>query len=392
MCIADIFGSFCSGGNIIRMKMKKLKMLVPIVLILVLFMPVTAFSIEENIDSYSDEINLEEMLSAVDSKTAELLSELGIDDISFESVFSVTPKKVLTVLFGVFTGSLKEPFAVMLTVIGIIIISSLISGASRFSETVSLIASSSAALALFLPLSSLISDAFSVLMSLNAFTVAFSGVLCALLSASGNVTLGFSYGTFTAFLCPLITTLTESISAPVVSGVSALAFLSCFNMFTLTERCAAIIKKSYIFILGLLSTVFTGMLSVKSVLSASADSVAQKSVKFIVGRSIPIVGGAVSESYSSVMASLVLIKNTAGVFGIITAAIIVLPVTGEIISWLLSVSLALIASEAFGAEKISSLLTMVKDVLVLMLATVLFSAVVFIVGAGVVIMQKGGAS
>lgn len=340
------------------------------------------------IDSYKQEFDFSEITKNIDSSVIELLEEIGINEISYESIFSVTPQKIFDSLFNVFLGALKEPFTYFLYALGILSVMALFLNLSPSEEIVSLIGSSCVALMLAVPISALITRAFSVLEALSAFNLGFTGVFTATCSASGGVVGGSAYLGLNVFLNSFLSMLLSLISEPLISCVTTLGFLSCFDITLLSEKVSSLIKKGYVSLLGLLSTVFSGVSAIKTVLGNSADTVTIKGMKFLVGKSLPLVGGVVSESYQSIIASLSLIKNTVGVFGIITVAIIVLPIILELLLWCFSLSSISAIAEAFGVEKIQGLVGVFKDVAILLIATICFSGMLFIVTTGMMIIFK----
>lgn len=351
---------------------------------------VTAFAGNGDIDKYNDEFSFEEMISSIDSDTVGILESMGITELSYESVFGVTIGKVFDSFLDIFFNSFKEPLRYFLTITGIMAIMALLTNLSRSPETVTLIGSSCVACLLAVPVVSLITRSFSVLEALSVFTSSFSGVFCAVVSASGGVVQGTSFLGLNIALNSVMTVILSGVSKPLANCMCALSFLSCFNIKTFSERMSDLFKKFYIFILGLLTTVFSGLSAIKTILGGSADNVAVKGIKFLVGRSLPIVGGIVSESYQSVMASLGLIKNTVGVFGILTVVITVLPIITELFIWCLSFNFISTVSEIFGCFKIENLILVFKDVIILLIATICFSAVLFIISCGFMLVFKNG--
>jgi stage III sporulation protein AE len=103
------------------------------------------------------------------------------------------------------------------------------------------------------------------------------------------------------------------------------------------------------------------------------------------------VGGTVSETYSTLISSLSLIKNTVGVFGIITVAVTVLPMLIQLLMWIISLEICLTLSDIMGAGSSVKMLSVLKDALILLVATITLVSTVFIVSVGVVITAKGGA-
>ncbi len=368
--------------------MKRIFIVLTVVVFLFVF-SVSCSAVSTNIDNYSSEFSYDEMISSIDSSVVEILNEMGITELSYESIFSVTPKKVWDSFYGVFTDSLKEPFTHFMVVTGIMAVMAVLTNISRSPETVTLIGGSCVACILATPIVSLITRSFSVLETLTVFTSAFSAVFCAVTSAAGGVIQGTSFLGMNIFLNSALSVFVSSMSKPLSGCMCSLAFLSCFNIKTFSERISELFKKFYIFILGLITTVFSGVSAIKAILGGSADSVTVKGIKFLVGRSLPIVGGVVSESYQSIMASLSLIKSTVGIFGIITIVITVFPVISELMSWWLFLNFISTVSEIFGCFKIQNLILIFKDVIILVIATIIFSALLFIVSCGFMLVFKG---
>ncbi|MBQ6935459.1 MAG: hypothetical protein IJN49_02820, partial [Clostridia bacterium] len=134
---------------------------------------VTAFAGDGDIDSYKDEFSYEAMISDIDVETVEILNSMGITELSYESIFNVTPKKVFDSFLEIFFNSFKEPLKYFLSVTGIMAIMALLTNLSRSPETVTLVGSSCVACFLAVPVVSLITRSFSVLEALSVFTSSF---------------------------------------------------------------------------------------------------------------------------------------------------------------------------------------------------------------------------
>lgn len=78
--------------------------------------------------------------------------------------------------------------------------------------------------------------------------------------------------------------------------------------------------------LKLMLTVFIAYLSISGAIGGSVDAVTLKTAKFAVSGSVPVVGGIISDATESMLAGMVTIKNTVGIFGMLgVAAICILP-------------------------------------------------------------------
>lgn len=347
-------------------------------------------AIESNVDTYSEEFDYGAILDGVDDETLEILNEIGINEISFNEIFSVEAGKIFDALFNIVSDSVKEPLRFFVIAVGIMLISSLISSFNQSEETVSVIGCSALSVCIAVPFAELLTTSFSVLQAIGVFITCFSGVFCAIVSSAGQVYASVSYSAFSVFSNNIFSVILSEIGQPMISAICSLGFLSCFDMFSFVSRFTDIIRKVYVYVLSFIGTVFSGIVTLKGVLSEGADSLTSRSIRFVVGRSLPVVGGSVSETYSTLISSLNLIKNTVGVFGIITVTVIVMPVVINLLAWLLVFEAIISVAEAFGEKIASGMLIVFKNAVILLLATIAIVTSIMIVSIGVVIAVKGG--
>ncbi len=351
----------------------------------------TALSAGGEPDSFKDTYSFSDLTEGLSDETLEILKETGLDEISFDSVFSVSPLKIFDLLFSVFTKEIKEPLKFFAEAVGIYILLSVMTVSVRYKEVFKIISMSVLCVFCAVPVSKLVNEVFSVIETVCAYNTVLSGILCGVVSASGGVVSGSLYGGMSVFFFNIISKICEIVSNPLINGMCFFSFMSCFNGFSLSGKISEMLKKAYMFFLGGCGSVFTGILSLKTVLSSSADSVTLRSVKFMVGESLPLVGGVISESCSAISASLSLLKNTVGVFGIVSVIITVLPVLIKLVCWQLSFSCVYIFGEMISFNDEENPLSSFKTVITLLFATVIFAAAVFIVSVGTVIVFSGGA-
>ena len=160
-------------------------------------------------------------------------------------------------------------------------------------------------------------------------------------------------------------------------------------MYKFSEKISATVKKLYITFLGFVGTFFSGIVTLKGVMGAGVDSLTSRGIRFVVGRTVPVIGGAVSDTYSALVSSLSLIKSTVGIFGIVTVVLTVFPSLLELMGWVFALSVVISVSELLGSNDCVGMFNIFKDALTLLGATTVFSAVIFIVSVGVVIFVKG---
>lgn len=372
-----------------KTNVKRLALIMFTALFLMPFLCQTVFAVDTNIDQYNEEFDFESFLSTLDDDTIEILREIGVDELSLDSIFEVKPEKVFDALFDVVGKALKAPVAFLTVSIGILMITTLMTSFCE-SHTINMTGGATLSLCSAVPVAGVVTTAYSVLESLNVFTTAFAGVFCAVISSSGRIGTGVTYATMTVFSDTLFAGFLSGIAQPVINSMCAFAFLSCFDTGGFISRFSHLVKKVYVFVLSFIGTIFSGIVTLKGVLSDGVDNLTSRSIRFVVGRSLPVVGGAVSETYSTLISSLSLIKNTVGVFGIITVAVIVLPTLIQLVAWIISLEICSNLSDIMGTGSSVHMLSVLKEALTLLVATITIVATVFIVSVGVVITAKGG--
>ncbi len=339
-------------------------------------------------DDYYTEYGFDEAFSAVSDETLALLGELGLNEISFDSLFNASLSDAFAVLFNLFARCIKEPIRFFAVSSVIAALTSVASSFFRNPSAVGNIGTCAAALAAAVPAAQTVNAAVAAMECAAAFTTAFAGAFCAVVSSSGNINAAVNYSASAAVSNVVLSQLGIGFLKTVTGVMCAMAFLSCFDIYALAQRAGDVVKKVTVSILGLAGTVFTGAVSLKDLLADSADSLASRSVRFLVGKSVPVVGGVVSESYTSFVAGIKLIKNSVGVFGIAAVALTVLPVLITLGAWSLSFYASISVCEAFGCRGISSVFSILRDAFTVSIAVIVFGVLVFTVGVGVTL--KGG--
>ena len=105
---------------------------------------------------------------------------------------------------------------------------------------------------------------------------------------------------------------------------------------------------------------------------------------------MPIVGGALSDAYSSIIGSVALLKSTVGVFGVIAVVLMDLPVL-QLTARILLLKLLGVLSSSMGDDASGEVLETLSSALTVINAAIIFTAALFIISTGIVISVKAGA-
>ena len=325
----------------------------------------------------------------------DLLKTLGIEKIDFDSVFQASPRKIFDLFYKLLVNEYISPFessvnsAVMLFCAALA--SVFVSGNGKYETSINIFCSLAVSLNIILPISSCITRVASAVSLTSDFVLVLIPVLAAVLTVSGNPTVALSYNSLCFAAAQAVSALMSDFIRPVVQMTLSIGIIAGISQLINLEKIVGFIKKTVMFLMSLVSTVFVTMLSIKGMLAASADTVTVRGIRFLIGNLIPVVGGAVSDAYNSIAGTLMLVKNTVAVIGIAVIAVTVLPVLIECVCWILSLNLLCALSDTLSLDKISALFRSVSSSVVLLAVTLVFSAVIFILGIGLVMLMKGGA-
>ncbi len=145
----------------------------------------------------------------------------------------------------------------------------------------------------------------------------------ATLAASGAL---ISAGTFEVTVVAVIEItqwVLEYVFLPLIMMSVAMSLVNNLSKDLNAEKMVQFMNKTTKWGIGVMMTLFVGVMGLQGIVSGSADGLTLKLTKFATSNLIPLVGGALSETAETVMNCSVVIKNAVGVFGIILVALIV---------------------------------------------------------------------
>lgn len=334
-----------------------------------------------------------EIYGEADDDAKALLNEMGLSEFSMESVLSLTPRTVIDTLLGILQDGFNAPLRAAVLLCAVSVLGSL---AASFFPTDSKIPNAFDLCTVLLvtcilaqALTDLLESAFSAVNLTADFMLTYIPGFAGVIAMSGKPLTSAAYSSVMVGVSNLYMQSGLQYFLPLLMSYLFLSVVTALQeKFTLQPIVQCIKKIIYIFF-GLAATVFSGLLTVKGALAAGGDSVAVKGVKMLVGSAVPIVGGALSEGVTSVLASAMLIKNTVGIFGILVIVCTVLPAVIQLLLWYLALTFSAAVSEALGQMRMKNLLQGVSGVLSVTNAFVIFTAYIFIVSTGIILQFRG---
>ena len=328
----------------------------------------------------------------LDEGTRIFFNENGIDAQNPTWVNNLTKKGVLSHIWQFVTSGAKLPIKTGVLIASIIFLAASFTafGTTPQFETAIYAAVLVVSALIMGSIASVISTAVNAIKGCSSFMISFVPVFATVVALSGKTVTAPAMSALLLGAAQTVSFVSSFAVLPLMGGYLALSIGA--NVSPLTNGSAMVesIKKLSVWIISLLSTLFVGVLGIQTVVNSAADSVTLRTTKFILGTSVPIVGGALSEAVSTVSASLGLLRASIGIYGVVAIAFILLPIVVELILWRVMLMLDISLSELFSLSKITGILKAVDTMLGLLIGIILMIGGMFIVSLAVVMSASKG--
>ncbi len=335
----------------------------------------------------------EDILSASGAEeldSGDILSEHGVTFDSPESILSLDPSEIWEELKKMLEDRLYRPVRTFILIAILIIAASLIESAGgtirskELSGIFELICVLSCTALIMPSVSDCLDTVLSAIKDGEKFMLGFVPVFSAMTAAEGSVTSASGYSFIVLGFSDIAIKLSESFFIPLLGMSLSLGIAdACCDGINLTGLINAV-KKIVTWGLGLVMTVFVGLLSIKSIVGTASDTLTLKTAKYLISNTVPLIGAAASEAYSSVKGSISLLKKGAGSIGIAAVCFMLLPPFIDVILYRAAFGLLGIISEIFGAKKLTALFKNINSVMSAAFSILVCFAVMFVIATGIV--------
>lgn len=367
----------------------------PIVLIIVVFADITAYSLDyEHYSNQLEASGASELDGYLDENSREYLERLGVDPSDIDGMMSLSLGSLAEMLMNMLRVNLSAPLRGSLTACGAVMLVSVCGGFFPDNEkgknTMNLICGCFVITSVFIPASDVVNAGVSAMKLCAGFGKALIPVLAAILTASGNPASALSYQGAAFMAAQTVESLAKNFALPLtyISGI-----LGAVGSFLPTVKLTAVsdlIRKTATTVIGSAAVLFSGFLTMKNIISSSADGLASKGIRLAASTFIPVVGGALSEAYSALSGSLSLLRGIVGIYGIVAVAVVVAPSVISLALWILGMRAAAMVSELLGNPQGADILKNISYMFSMLNAMLIFSAAVFIISSGIVASMKSG--
>ena len=273
-----------------------------------------------------------------------------------------TPQAVFSALFKTLREKLGAPLKLLGSLCGILLLCALlraISGEMENSDcqgafrVAGSLCASAAILTAVIPV---IERAAKTIGELSAFMMGFIPVYSGVIAVSGRPASAVAYQTVTLAAAQFFSQLANTMIVPLVGIFLAVCAAGSVTEGVDVKGIAQGAKSLAMWVLGLCLTIFVALLTLQSLTAGAADNVGTRAVKFVISSAVPVVGGALSEAYSSLSGCLGLVKNAVGIFGIVVMAASFLPVLISVGLTMLALNLAGCVGDILGESRTAGIM------------------------------------
>ena len=213
-------------------------------------------------------------------------------------------------------------------------------------------------------------------------------VLISLMLYTGSITTSSILEPIILFMINFIGNLIQDLFIPILLIITTISIVSKISDKVQVEKIAKFLKSSTIWFLGIILTVFVGVVSLEGTLSSSIDGITAKTAKSIVSSGVPVVGKILGDVVDSVLGCGVILKNAVGLIGVIVIiGICILPILKLSV---LTISYQLVASVGgvIADEKILKLLEQIADIFKILLAILCTISFMVIIGTALLLKMS----
>ena len=213
-------------------------------------------------------------------------------------------------------------------------------------------------------------------------------VLISLMLYTGSITTSSILEPIILFMINFIGNLIQDLFIPILLIITTISIVSKISDKVQVEKIAKFLKSSTIWFLGIILTVFVGVVSLEGTLSSSIDGITAKTAKSIVSSGVPVVGKILGDVVDSVLGCGVILKNAVGLVGVIVIiGICILPILKLSV---LTISYQLVASVGgvIADEKIVKLLEQIADIFKILLAILCTISFMVIIGTALLLKMS----
>lgn len=373
------------------MKLKKI-MLIFLLLFLVLGQGVRAESQEEVLESQKQSLNISEFTKEAEQYTKEAFPDLDIGEILNSAISgNIDNEQMVTGIFSLLGTEVKTAITTLGSILVIVILHSILKTISEYTENKSI--GQISYYIQYILIVGLVMHNFTDIVQMTresvqnlvGFNYTLIPLLITLLLTTGSMVSVSIMEPVLLFLITFLGNLISNVIIPIVLAATVLGIVSQLSDKVQIDKIAKFFKSSVGWILGVVLTIFVGVLSLEGTLGSTVDGLTAKTTKAAVSNFIPVVGKVLGDAVDTVLGCANILKNAVGIVGvIIIIGICILPII-KLATLTIFYHLTAALCQPIADGKIVKLLEQMGDTFKILLAIVCSVSVMLIIGITLVV-------
>lgn len=365
------------------------------IIILICLSPVSKADNEETLKEQQEEFGITNFIQDVQEYSGEFFEETDIDTILKNALKgevdnSSLGKRILSLLGKEVLSGIRA----VLTILVIVMIHSILKSVSESLENENI--AKLIYYVQYILIITVVMTNFSEIITMVRETctnlVGFMNLLVPLLISlmlyTGSITTSGVLEPIILFMINFMGNIIQNVILPFVLIFASLVIISKISDKVQIDKIAKFFKSGIVWFLGIVLTIFVGVVSLEGTLSSSVDGITAKTTKAIVSSAIPVVGKILGDAVDTVLGCSIILKNAVGLLGvIIVIGICIMPVIKLTI---LTIAYKLLSGvcEPIADTKIVGLLDQIGDIFKILLAILCSISVMLIIGTTLVIKMS----
>lgn len=346
----------------------------------------------EILSSQEETFGIKDFLSETKKYSSELLGDVEITDMFNDAIKGkIDNQTIIKKIVFLFYKQIQDVLKILVSILVIVLIHSLLKSitdglenneVSKIVYYVQYILIITIIMSNFTKVVVQIGDTIKQLVEFSELLIP---LLITLLIYTGSITTSGLIEPVLFFLIEFIANMINTFVMPLISIITVLIILSKISSKVQINKLASFMKSTIVWALGLVLTLFVGVVSLEGSLTSAVDGITAKTTKAAVSSLIPVVGKILGDSVDAILGCGVILKNAVGILGVIVIiSISIVPII-RLGTFSIIYSLTAGILEPIADEKIVKLLSEMGGIFKLLLAVLCSMSVLLIIGVTLVI-------
>ncbi len=288
-----------------------------IILILLLPLFITTAYAQDVYEAAAEQTGVYDMERELEDEALDVSGRLKVDgSYDVQGALERLVKKLLSELKAELHSSLS--FAAGLAAIAVLCsLSCALCGSSKIQAYVELAGCGVAAAALLGNVDGIVAQTLSSMEALSDYSKAALPALFTASAACGAVSSSAAKYAAVCLGLDILMSAAQSVIIPMINAFLAVSVAGSIFPNSLLTNVSRLTKWLAATIMTALTIAFSAYIGMTGLLTGSVDAVAVKTAKTVISTALPVVGGILSDASSVVLSAAAVIRNSAGIFGLI---------------------------------------------------------------------------